>query len=64
MLSTKSGDGGVVYTSDRGGLMSRVASIKEGDNVGLLGSREGLHGQLQELLWFIWCMFNLLNKVT
>ncbi len=47
--------------------MSRAASIEEGDNVGLLGSREGLHGQLQELLellWLIWCMFNLLNKLT
>jgi hypothetical protein len=63
VLSGKPGDCGVVYPSDRRGLMSRIAIFEKGDNVGLLGSRKGLHGQLQELLWFIWYMFNLLNKV-
>jgi hypothetical protein len=45
-LSEKPEGGGVVYTSDRGGLMSRTASTKEGDNVGVLVSKEGLQGQL------------------
>lgn len=53
MLSTKSRDGGMVYTSDRGGLMSRMASIKEGENVRLLGSREGLHGQMQDFVTYL-----------
>jgi hypothetical protein len=64
VLSTKSRDGGVVYTSDRGGFMGRMARIEEGEYVGLLGSREGLHGHWEGMLWFIWCMFNLFNKVT
>jgi hypothetical protein len=45
----KSGDGSVVYTSDRGDLMSRMTSFEEGEDVGLLSSRECLHGQFQEL---------------
>ena len=64
MLPGKPGNGGVVYTSDRRGLMSRMAIFEEGEDVGLLGSREGFHGQFQELLWSIWYIFNLINKVT
>ena len=46
MLPTKPGDGGVVDTCDGGDLMGRMTSIEEVDDVGLLGSGEGLHGQL------------------
>ena len=53
MPSTKSRHGGVVYTSDRGSLMSRMASIKEGENVRLLGRREGLHGQMQDVVTYL-----------